>query len=131
MMWLEQFLGSGNVYFPIDYIRRDERTVVIDFNHDPLPELTGEIAFLSGSLEYIKDFKGFVRKLMGIGFQQIVISYCTLEQVPHMRSRLALNWASHESIFSVLEVFCEQYSLVQIDNTLDKNTIMVFRKRTS
>jgi hypothetical protein len=130
MMWLEQFLGSGNVYFPIDYIRRDDRTLVVDFNNDPFPKISGHVAFLSGSLEYVKDMKGFIRNLMAADFRQIVISYCTIEKIPHMRGRLGLNWVSHESVFSLLELFCEQYNLTQFDNSMDTNTIMVFRKKT-
>ncbi len=131
MMWLEQFLGEGNTYLPIDYIRRDERTVVADFNNDPFPKVSGEVAFLSGSLEYVKDLKGFIQNLTAADFPQIVISYCTLEKNPDMRARRALNWVSHESIFSVLEMFCDQYCLTKIDNGVEANTIMVFRKKAS
>jgi hypothetical protein len=129
MMWLEQFLAPGNVYLPIDYIRRDERTLVVDFNNDPFPKISGEVAFLSGSLEYVKDIKGFLRNLMNAGFPEIVISYCTIDKYPDMRARRALNWVSHESIFSILEIFCEQYSLAKIDNSVEANTILVFRRK--
>lgn len=128
MMWLEQMLGPSNSYLPIDYISRDERTLVMDFNAVPRPRIDAEIAFLSGSLEYVVDVKGFVGYLIESGFKQIIASYCTVELVPQRKTRQQLNWVSHESIFTLLSLFCPPYSLTNIDRTHGANTIFVFRR---
>ena len=128
MMWLEHMLGPNNSYLPIDYISRDNRTQVIDFNAAPLPRIEAEVAFLSGSLEYVLDVKNFVRQLIQMGFKQIILSYCTIEMVPQRGARRQLNWVSHESIFTLLSLFCPPYSLINIDRTHGANTIFVFRR---
>src|SRR5215472_17152020 len=38
-MWVERLLGPDNTYVPLDCIRRDERTVVLDLNTDRIPPL--------------------------------------------------------------------------------------------
>jgi hypothetical protein len=128
LMWLEHMLGPNNTYLPIDYISRDNRTQVIDFNAAPLPRINAEIAFLSGSLEYVVDVKGFVEYLIETGFKQVIVSYCTIELIPQRRTRQQLNWVSHESVFTLLSLFCPPYSLTNLDRTHGANTIFVFKR---
>ena len=111
MRWLEQFLREENPYVPVDYVRRDERTLVIDFNADKLPELGAKVAFLSGSLEYVKEAVMFLGTLTGMGFEQIILSYCTTEKFHDMKVRRGLNWTSHLSIYQILTALTGQYDL--------------------
>lgn len=131
MMWLEQYLGVGHGYLPVDYVRRDDRTLVIDFNAGPLPDLKADVAFLSGSLEYVRDVPAFVRRLVELNFSQVVLSYCTLEKCPDLRARAALNWVSNESIFNMLALFSGHYDLTAIDSSHGTNTILVFKRKES
>lgn len=128
LMWLEQFLKPENNYIPIDYIRRDERTIVVDLNKEPIPKTNANIAFLSGVLEYIKEPVQFVNQLTNIGFSQIILSYCTIEKFNELTKRNQLNWKSHESIFDLLYLFTSRYYLTKIDD-INNNTILVFRKK--
>jgi hypothetical protein len=126
MMWLEQFLGAKNTYLPIDYIRRDERTIVLDFNRDPLPTLEAEVAFLSGCLEYVHDVPAFLRELTSRKFKQIILSYCTIETWSNRRTRRELNWVSDESIFRILSAFLPNYCLTQIGD-ISGNILLSFK----
>jgi hypothetical protein len=128
LMWLEPLLNQENTYLPIDYIARDPRTLVIDFNVDLIPELNAEIAFLSGVLEYVKDVNKFVDQLTNRGFKKIILSYCTYEKFNNINNRTSLNWVSHESIFQILSLFCKNYNLVAIDD-VNNNTIFVFERK--
>ncbi|MBD2176644.1 hypothetical protein H6F42_06910 [Pseudanabaena sp. FACHB-1998] len=125
LMWLEPLLKPENTYLPIDYIARDERTLVIDLNKDLLPELNADIAFLSGVLEYVIDIENFVYNLTNKNFKKIILSYCTLEKFSDVNGRESLNWVSHKSIFDILSMFTSKYSLSAI-NDVKGNTIFVF-----
>jgi len=129
LMWLEVLLNQENSYLPIDYIARDVRTLVIDLNVDPVPELNAEIAFLSGVLEYVKDVNNFVDQLTSRGFKKIILSYCTYEKFSDVNNRISLNWVSHESIFSILSLFTTKYNLIAIDD-VNNNTILVFERKS-
>lgn len=128
MMWLEAYLGEDNYYLPIDYIQRDSRTIILDLNHDSIPSLNAEIAFLSGILEYIEDLNHFLQQLIECEFQKILISYCTIESFNSIKRRKKLNWVSHESIFIILSIFCQKYTLVHID-CISNNTVLIFNRK--
>jgi hypothetical protein len=128
MMWLEGILPTANSYVPVDYIRRDDRTIVLDLNRDPLPAFNAEVAFLSGVLEYVNDVEAFARSLSSAGFRQIIFSYCTLEHFGDLRKRAELNWVSHKSIFELLHIFLKDFSLTALDD-VNRNTIFVFERR--
>lgn len=128
MMWLESRLPQGSIYHPFDFVRRDERTVVLDLNRDPLPPVSIEVAFLSGVLEYVEDVAAFSRQLAAAGFRKIILSYCTLEKFPDVEGRKALNWVSHVSLFDLLSMFLADFNLVAIDD-VNNNSIFVFDRK--
>ena len=128
MMWLETCLPPGSIYLPVDYVRRDERTIVVDLNRDPFPAVTGDVAFMSGVLEYVADVEGFAGNLEKAGFKKIILSYCTLEKRSDMNGRTSLNWVSHKSLFDLLPIFLGGYNLSAIDDVND-NTILVFDRK--
>jgi hypothetical protein len=129
MMWLESRLPQGSTYHPFDFVRRDERTVVLDLNRDPLPPVSIEVAFLSGVLEYVEDVAAFSRQLAAAGFRKIILSYCTLEKFQDVDERKNLNWVSHVSLFDLLGLFLVDYDLVHIDD-VNNNSIFVFDRKS-
>ena len=130
MMWLEQFLRVGNAYVPVDYVRRDDRTRVIDFNTEKLPDLGAKVAFLSGSLEYVREAVEFLKILTGMEFEQIILSYCTTEKFHDMKiRRRALKWTSHLSIYQILTAFTGQYDLTGFVEMESNDTIFAFRRK--
>ena len=127
MMWLESQLNELNGYIPVDFVRRDERTIVLDLNKDTLPEFNAPIAFLSGILEYVSDVGQFSQDLTRLGFDKIILSYCTVEKYPNLRWRKKLNWVSHLSIFELIALFIANYDVVMLDD-LNGNTILVLER---
>jgi hypothetical protein len=127
-MWLERCLRSGNTYVPLDCMRRDERTIVVDLNTDPIPELDAQIAFMSGVLEYIQDLPAIVRQLENQDFSRLIISYNTLEEVPDLLARRKLNWVSHLYLAEVVQLFTATFALVESDS-YTTNTILVFDRQ--
>lgn len=128
MMWLENFLRPGQKYLPIDYLRRDERTLVLDLNRDSLQNVRADAAFLSGVLEYVQDVPAFAGKLAALPLKQIVLSYCTTDKHPDIEKRRNLNWTSHESLHTLLPPFLEAFNLGAMDDVKD-NTILVFMRK--
>lgn len=127
-MWLERYLPAGTTYLPVDYIRRDARTVVVDLNRDPIPPLQAQIGFLSGVLEYVYDVDAVIRQLEGQAFTRLIVSYNTLDRVPRKLVRRAVNWVSHEHLDTLLGFFCRAFCLVHVE-THGTNTIMVFDRK--
>ncbi|MGA2583059.1 MAG: hypothetical protein ABSG31_07255 [Tepidisphaeraceae bacterium] len=115
MMWLEPLLVRGNRYIPIDYVRRDDRTLLVDLNEEPLPPIYAEFAFMSGVLEYIRDVPGFLRQIMARRFRRILLTYCSLECWWKLPVRKSLNWVSHESVEDLLNVLLPEYSVVALE----------------
>lgn len=78
-MSLEQHLPSGCEYIPVDLVARDERTIVCDFNHQPLPSCprATHISVL-GVLEYVFKPEEFLRCLRAMGLP-VILSYCYRE----------------------------------------------------
>jgi hypothetical protein len=128
MMWLKPLLSPANPHLAIDFIRRDAETLVLDLNRDSLAEIRADIGFLSGVLEYIADVPTFARNLTALPLRQIILSYCTLEKHGDLQARRNLNWASHESIFTLLPPFLKRYHLSALDD-VNGNTILVFERK--
>lgn len=61
-MTLERYLVNAR-YVPVDCVRRDERTVVVDLNREPTPVLHTDAAALLGVVEYIHDVPKLLREL--------------------------------------------------------------------
>jgi hypothetical protein len=127
-MWLEQFLRPDSIYLPLDYIRRDARTIVVDLNAQRLPPLEAPIAVMSGVLEYVVDLDRLIRQMEQQPFTRIIASYNTRERVPSLVLRRALNWKSHAHLDELLLLFCRCFNLVAIE-VFETNTIMVFDRK--
>lgn len=124
-MLLEKHLKPANTYLPIDFHRRDARTLLFDVNKDIFPVITADIAVCSGFLEYVKDIDRFVSDLQSNAFKAIIISYCTTEHFPDLKNRTKLNWANHLSVFEIMNLFLTSYNLSSIDN-VNNNSIFVW-----
>ena len=74
----EQFLPSGCTYYAVDYKKRGEKSIVCDFNKYEFPIIKVDLCFVSGCLEYIEDYKWFIKEISKIS-NACVISYCTIE----------------------------------------------------
>jgi hypothetical protein len=123
-MWLEKCLKPLHKYVPLDMIRRDERTIVHDFRSTPLPNIRGDVAFLSGILEYLPNPEQFLVYLSSMGFSRIVMSYCTTEKFSDFGQRNDFGWISHLSALDILGIMCSRYVLSSMDEW-QSNTIFV------
>lgn len=127
-MWLKEYLPSGCLYIPVDYIRRSDDCIVADFNKKEFPLVTADIAFISGCLEYIKDYTWFIRRVAECS-EQVIISYCTLNEFPRKNIRKQYHWVNHLSAEKLTGLFRSVgFELKTQAKTNDKNHLFFFAK---
>ena len=95
-MLFESCLRSDQTYIPVDFLARDDRTVVVDFNKEPLPALGATHFAALGLFEYLYDLEGFLRSLR-TGFTGGVASFYTRRPEISQSRRLANGWVNHHT----------------------------------
>lgn len=105
-MDLERALPPGCVYLPADLVRRDERTLVCDFNAGEFPDgVEADAVTLLGVLEYIQAPLDLLRKVRGLG-RPLVCSYSITDRRPQL-DRAAQGWINAYD-FAGLEALMRQ-----------------------
>lgn len=105
-MGLERHLPPGCRYTPCDLVRRDERTIVCDFNQLELPPAGGAtLVTLLGVLEYIYEWKEFLKRLCEYRLP-VVLSYCPADLTGPM-DRAAAGWVNHATREELAAAFAE------------------------
>lgn len=126
-MTLKKYITS-NSYIPVDYTKRDEKTIVCDFNKKEFPQIKADVIFISGCLEYIYDYEWFIGKACQYS-QKILLSYCCIEDFPILAERKKNNWKNHLSYEYVILLLKENnFSLTESTKLESNDRIMVFSK---
>lgn len=116
------------LYYPVDYIQRNENTIICDFNKKQFPGSSADTCFVSGTLEYISDPDWFVNKICE-HCKKAVISYCSTDHFPVIRERRLNHWVNHLSDDEVLNLFtAHQFKLSSRTETGTHNQIYVFER---
>jgi hypothetical protein len=63
LMTLEGFLPKSSTYVPMDVVRRDARTILVDLNEEKIPVVACDAAVLLGVLEYVDDLESIFAQL--------------------------------------------------------------------
>lgn len=79
--YLRKIIDKNIEYYPIDYVKRSERTILCDLNKDELPVITADVAFMAGFLEYMNDIDSVINKVSKI-VRKFIISYKGAEKHP-------------------------------------------------
>ncbi len=103
-MWLKKFISPNNKYFPVDYIKRDEETIVCDFNQSQFPNIQSSIYFISGCLEYIDNYDWFISEISK-HTDACILSYCSTDVFSDFAVRNNLMWKNHLSNNELIEIF--------------------------
>jgi hypothetical protein len=103
-MSLERYLAPTTSYLPVDVVRRDERTIIVDFNHAPPPLLAAHAAACLGLLEYLHDVEGFLGNLHA-GYQILVLSYNPVRDHNLLKQRRAHAWVNDHSVDQMEALF--------------------------
>ena len=95
-MLLETCMRPGPGYTPVDCVPRDSRTVVVDFNVQPLPRFDATHFGALGLFEYLYDLEGFLTSLRA-GFKSGVATFYTRLPAISETRRLANGWVNHQT----------------------------------
>ena len=78
-MWLHDFLNSSVTYYGLDYIKRDNNTIVCGLNNREFPDMKVDVVFCSGVFEYIDEgnVNWFMEKVSETS-PVLIMSCCTM-----------------------------------------------------
>ena len=122
-MWTKNYL-SDSKYYPVDYRDRGKGTIVCDFNKGEFPDIFADVAFVSGTLEYVND-DAFIDSIAK-HCNQCVISYCLLEDHPQLAFRRRQAWVNDFSRDEILNMIWSEHEY-PTPRTID-NFILRLRK---
>jgi hypothetical protein len=126
---LRKHLPLGTQYVPVDYTSRSPDTIVADFNKLPYPQIDGQIAFISGFLEYMQNAPSFIGHIKRLSYQEVVMSYCCVEGISSLDERTRLGWKNHLSLSELLSEFLGPFHLAEI-GSLPKTAILRFERKS-
>lgn len=95
-MLLERCLRPHQAYIPLDFIRRDSRTIIVDFNIDAIPPVGATHFAALGLLEYHYRLESFLPALRA-RFEGGAISFASRRDGETETSRLRHGWVNHQS----------------------------------
>jgi SAM-dependent methyltransferase len=125
-MWLKEFLLPSNQYTGVDYQQRDSETIVCDFNRCEFPNVSADVFFVSGCLEYIHDFESFIENIAN-SCRRCIISYCCMDEFSDIQMRRQRAWVNDLTREQLLEMFFSKgMRLTCEDKTLTNNAIFIF-----
>ena len=126
-MWLETMVKCSE-YIPVDYISRDSRTIVCDFNRKQFPNVLVDVTFASGVIEYVNDVKWFVGE-MSSSSKKIIISYVAMEDFGDVSIRRSRGWVNHLTKRRLLKLFEEENYMMLFETVIKGNSVFVFERR--
>lgn len=103
-MYLRRILPAHTAYYPVDYIRRCDQTIVCDFNKKEFPDVKADVAFLSGILEYISDVVWFFDCITN-SVNKIILSYSCIDSFPDIEYRQSRGWQSNLTTDEIITAF--------------------------
>lgn len=117
VMLLRPFLRPGTRYVPVDIVARDEETVVVDLNQQPLPTLDVDGWAVVGLLEYLFDVPALFRALTGT----VVTTYNPVDL--NDRPRLENAWVNSYDTAGLESVFAATGWRIVVRETLGTQRI--------
>lgn len=130
-MYLKNFLRQGVLYYPIDYLKRFEETIVCDLNAGTFPDLETDVAVLNGVLEFITTAEALLEHVCVKTRRKVILSYMTLERFPNIEARRASGYISNLTDRQIVQLLKMQgFCLSQIEpDPLDAtDTIYLFER---
>lgn len=126
-MWLKEYL-NGNAYYPVDYTDRGPGTIICDFDLKQFPDQQADVAFVSGTLEYVQDGEWFL-DCISKHCDQCIISYCLKEYHPSEAFRKKQSWVNSFSREEIISMFSKRgFRLMTENENIAKNRIFKFVK---
>lgn len=131
-MYLKTFLSKDVKYYPIDYMKRFDDTIVCDLNKGNFPDLQADVAVLNGVLEFLITAEDLIKHVCEKTANMIIISYMTVDKFPNITGRRTSGYLSDLTELKIIHLLDDGgFRLVKkeadpLDNT---DTIYLFEKK--
>lgn len=122
--WLQTMLADTNTYYGCDRFRRDEKTILADFNRHQFPGINVDVAFISGVMEYVVDWEWFLTQAMAVA-HKVVLSYCTTDQFPDVEERRKKGWINDLALQDLRDFFVHRNRGIEVISEHAYGTILV------
>lgn len=103
-MALESLLPPNVTYIPVDVVRRDWRTLVVDLNKKIFPNAPADALLGLGILEYIHDLD-WLLSTISTRYGTAVLTYNPLSKLLNIEQRISHAWVNHFSVTQLEEKF--------------------------
>lgn len=103
-MYLREYLAPEVKYFPVDYIRRNEQTILCDLNQGVFPDIQSDAAICSGVLEFIYAPEQLLLHVCKYTNKMIILSYLGVDNFPDIDGRRASAYVSDLSERQIVEL---------------------------
>lgn len=102
-MYLKEYLPPEVAYFPVDYIQRNEQTILCDLNQGIFPEISTDAAVCSGVLEFIYTAEMLLAHVCAHTHKMVILSYLGIDNFPNIEGRRASAYVSDLSEKQIVE----------------------------
>jgi exopolysaccharide biosynthesis protein PssK len=128
-MMIETLLPANCRYVPVDVVRRDERTVVCDFNKGEFPPAgAADHISLLGVLEYVNDPQAVWQWLGGVS-ARLILAYVPLRPSFPIERRAVMGWRNHLTRDEVLQAAAVAGFALAAEEEIPPDTVLfVFDK---
>jgi len=106
-MYLKTFLRQGVSYYPIDYIKRFDETIVCDLNTGVFPKLETDVAVLNGVLEFLITAESLLRYVCRQTRKKVILSYMTADRFPNPEARRTSGYVSDLTEQQIIQLLKE------------------------
>ena len=103
-MYLKTFLREGTDYYPVDYLKRFEETIVCDLNTGFFPDLEVDVAVLNGVLEFLTTAEALLKHACGRSRKKVILSYMTVDRFPNIEARRASGYVSDLTEMRIIQI---------------------------
>jgi hypothetical protein len=130
-MYFETLLKPNVEYFPVDYIRRSEKTILCDLNSGDFPEIYTDAAVLAGLLDIISTAESFISHICKTTKKKVLASYMTTDKFPDHEGRRASAYMNNFTEREFVNLF-EKNSFVlkekAVSRAHDVDTLFLFER---
>lgn len=102
-MYLKSFLRPGVSYYPIDYFKRFEETIVCDLDRGVFPDIEADVSVLNGVLEFISTTEPLLLHVCSRTKSKVILSYMTVDHFPSIEARRASGYVSDLTEKEIME----------------------------
>ncbi len=131
-MYLKTFLSKDVKYYPVDYMKRFDDTIVCDLNNGNFPDLKADVAVLNGVLEFLITAEDLIKHVCEKTANMIIISYMTVDKFPNITGRRTSGYLSDLSELKIIQLLDDggfRLDKKESDPLDSTDTIYLFEKK--